>query len=186
MNDGADPDSTGRAGMLDLGPGIPVHVGERGIVSECAIGPCRVLRTEEVGEPCLGLRVVDALETATGDPNVIRDSVLVGGQCRVACSRFAEGDGTAGPNGGRAAAQRPGQRGQAKAYKYVISVRFHFAHFFFDRFRKSGNRLIPYMRNNWWICSRISFLGEIVAGRLNTTFIPTPIPVRHLFFSRTL
>ena len=62
--------------MLVLGLGIPVDITERGIASECAIGPFRVLSNEEVGEPRLGGRVVDALVTAAGDPNISGKPIL--------------------------------------------------------------------------------------------------------------
>src|ERR1019366_4532113 len=115
MNDGVDPDSIWRATMLVLGPGIPVHVGERGIVSECAIGPCRVLRTEEVGEAGLGRGVVDAESRGTGDPDVGREPVPIDGLSRVGTGVVDEGSGRAGPDGGRAADQRRGQRRQTEA-----------------------------------------------------------------------
>src|ERR1035437_2765771 len=108
-------------------PSHPRRVGESRIVCGCAVSPLRV-RGAAGSVACFHLGVVYALAAPACNPNIRCHPILVGGLGRVGAVRFGEDGDRAVPDGGRAAAQRPGQCGKAKAHEYVIGVSFHFGY----------------------------------------------------------
>src|ERR1035441_7263493 len=93
MHDSVHADRVGRTTMHYFGPGVPVCVGECGVVRGRSIGPLGVLRTQEMSEAAFLDAIIDSLYATAGDRDVCGHLVRL--------VRIAMGDARAGPDRGR-------------------------------------------------------------------------------------
>src|SRR3954463_10486385 len=154
---------------------FPTHVNKGCIIGQRADGPLGVCRADIVGITRFSKAIENTRREATGNPNVGRQPILIGGLRRIR-RRLGVGNQGTGPNGGGAAGDRTERGGEAKAYDYL--AQFHFAilfpgsmqiiltRFFSPVSEKNRAPLpgVPYERYGKWICSGFLFL-RAKAGR---------------------